>query len=54
MQRIASKKAGEVSVAYAAGISPAVSSALADLKETAFGLQRLSLLRLYSRSVYIP
>ena len=56
-QRITGKKAGEVSVTYAAGASPASSAAstvLADLPETTFGLQLLSLIRLYSRSVYIP
>ena len=56
-QRITGKKAGEVSVTYAAGAysaSSAASTALADLPETTFGLQLLSLIRLYSRSVYIP
>ena len=56
-QKIASKKAGEVSVIYATGASSAsvsASSDLADLTETSFGLQLLSLLRLYSRSVYMP
>ena len=56
-QRITGKKAGEVSVTYAAGASTASSAAstvLADLPETTFGLQLLSLIRLYSRSVYIP
>jgi hypothetical protein len=56
-QRITGKKAGEVSVTYAAGASSAssaASTALADLPDTAFGLQLLSLIRLYSRSVYIP
>ncbi len=56
-QRITGKKAGEVSVTYAAGASSAFSAAptaLADLPETTFGLQLLSLIRLYSRSVYIP
>ena len=56
-QRITGKKAGEVSVTYAAGVSSASSAAstvLADLPETTFGLQLLSLIRLYSRSVYIP
>ena len=55
-QKIASKKAGEVSVTYATGASSAsvsASSDLADLTETSFGLQLLSLLRLYSRSVYM-
>ena len=56
-QKIASKKVGEVSVTYATGASSAsvsASSDLADLTETSFGLQLLSLLRLYSRSVYVP
>ncbi len=56
-QRITGRKAGEVSVTYAAGSSPASSAAAAgqaDLPETSFGLQLLSLIRLYSRSVYVP
>ena len=56
-QRITGRKAGEVSVTYAAGSSPASSAGatgLADLPETSFGLQLLSLIRLYSRSVYVP
>ena len=53
-QRIASKKAGEVSVAYATGASPAVYTGFADLKETSFGLQLLSLVRLYARGAYVP
>ena len=56
-QKIASKKVGEVSVTYATGASSSsvsASSDLADLTETSFGLQLLSLIRLYSRSVYIP
>ena len=55
-QKIAGKKAGEVSVTYAAGASSSVSvsSDLADLTETDFGLQLLGLIRLYSRSVYVP
>ena len=53
-QKVTGRKAGEVSVTYAAGTSPASSSALADLAETAFGLQLLSLIRHYSRPVYIP
>ena len=56
-QRIAGKKAGEVSVTYAAGASSALSSVsgdLADLAETSFGQQLLSLIRLYGRSRYIP
>ena len=56
-QRITGKKAGEVSVTYAAGASSASSAAstvLEDLPETTFGQQLLSLIRLYSRSVYLP
>ena len=56
-QKIASKKVGEVAVTYASGSSSSsvsVSTDQADLTETAFGLQLLSLIRLYGRSVYIP
>ena len=53
-QRIASQKAGEVSVAYATGTSSAVYTGFADLKETSFGLQLLSLVRLYARGAYVP
>ena len=56
-QKIASKKVGEVSVTYATGASSSsgsVSTDLADLTETDFGLQLLSLIRLYGRSVYVP
>ena len=54
---VASKKVGEVSVTYAAGTSSSSGSAssdLADLTETSFGLQLLSLLRLYSMTRYVP
>ena len=55
VQQIASKKAGEVSVTYASGTSSAsVSTDLADLPETDYGLQLLGLIRLYGRSVYVP
>ena len=55
LQRVASKKVGEVSVTYAAGASSSsASSDLADLTETSFGLQLLSLLRLYSMTRYVP
>lgn len=55
-QKIASKKVGEVAVTYSSGASSSssVSTDLADLPETSFGLQLLSLLRRYGRSVYIP
>ena len=56
-QKIAGKKVGEVSVTYAIGASSSsvsASSDLADLTETSFGLQLLSLLRLYSMTRYVP
>ena len=54
-QRIAGKKVGEVSVTYATGASSSsASSDLADLTETSFGLQLLSLLRIYSMTRYVP
>ena len=55
-QRIASKKVGEVSVTYATGASSSVSVStdLADLTETDFGLQLLGLIKMYGRSVYVP
>ena len=56
-QEIASKKVGEVSVTYSSGASSASISAqtdLADLTETSFGLQLLSLLKLYSFTRYVP
>ena len=56
-QKIASKKVGEVAVTYSSGASSSsvsVQTDLADLTETDFGMQLLALLRLYSRSVYIP
>ena len=42
---------------YSSGTSSSavsVSTDLADLTETDFGMQLLSLIRLYSRSVYVP
>ena len=56
-QRVASKKVGEVSVTYSSENSSASMSAqtdLADLTETPFGLQLLSLLKLYSMTRYVP
>ena len=55
-QRITGKKAGEVSVTYAAGASSAfsLSAETADLAETDFGLQLLALVRRYRRPVYVP
>ena len=56
MREVASKKVGEVSVTYSASASAASSAytGLNDLKETVFGLQLLSLLRLYGFGRYIP
>ena len=55
-RQVASKKVGEVSVSYTSGsyLSGNVSTGLADLTETAYGLQLLTLLRMYARSVYVP
>ncbi len=54
-QRIASKKVGEVAVTYSSGASSSsVSTDMADLVETGFGLQLLGLIKLYGRSVYVP
>ena len=55
-QQVSSKKVGEVSVSYTTGsyLSSSAESSLADLTETAYGLQLLSLLRMYSRPVYVP
>ena len=56
VREVASKRAGEVSVSYASSSAAAGSAAarLADLQQTAYGLQLLSLLRLYGRAEYIP
>ena len=51
-QKIASKKAGEVSVTYSSGSSSAVNVS-AGLAETDFGMQLLGLIRLYGRAFYI-
>ena len=56
MQEVASKKVGEVSISYSTSSSVAgsVSTGLSDLKETVYGLQLLSLIRLYGFARYIP
>lgn len=56
-QKITGKKIGEVSVTYSSGASSSslsVRTGLADLTETDFGLQLLSLIRMYARPVYVP
>ncbi len=56
MQEVASKKVGEVQVSYSSSSSVAasVSTGLNDLTETVYGLQLLSLIRLYGLAQYIP
>ena len=55
-QRVSSKKVVEVSVTYSSGTSSSISTQtdLADLTETSFGLQLLSLLKFYSVTRYVP
>ena len=56
MQEITSKKVGDVSISYATSTSTsgANSTGLNDLNQTVYGLQLLSLLRLYGFARYIP
>ena len=56
MQEVASKKVGEVSVSYSNSSSAAgsVQTGLADLTQTVYGLQLLSLIRMYGFAKYIP
>ena len=56
MQEVASKKVGEVSVSYntSSSVSASVSTGLADLKQTIYGLQLLSLIRMHGFAKYIP
>ena len=56
MQEVASKKVGEVSISYntSSSVSASVSTGLNDLKETVYGLQLLSLIKLYGFAKYIP
>ncbi len=48
------KKVGEVSVTYGDSSAAMQSTGLADFTGTAYGIRLLTLLRLYSRSRYIP
>ena len=56
MQEVASKKAGDVSISYntSSSVAASVSTGLSDLKETVYGLQLLSLLKLYGFAKYFP
>ena len=52
--RIVSKKVDDVSVTYASSSGSASASGLADLEDTVYGRQLLTLLRLYSYPRYVP
>ena len=55
LQEVSSRKVGEVSVTYSETSSDSsMSTGLADLKKTTFGLQLLSLIRMYWFAQYIP
>ena len=56
MQEVSSKKAGDVSISYdtTSSVAASVSTGLADLKETVYGLQLLSLIQMYGVAQYIP
>ena len=54
--RTVSKRVDDVAVTYSAGASASAASGslLSELRETAFGIQLLSLLRLYACPRYVP
>ena len=54
LQRVASRKVGEVSVTYAENASAGQAGSFTDLAETVWGIQLLGLMRLYSGTRYIP
>ena len=54
LQRVSSRKVGDVTVAYALSTAAAQAAGLADLAETAYGIQLLGLLRLYTGTRYVP
>ena len=56
MQEVSSKKVGDVSISYdtSSSVAASVSTGLADLKETVYGLQLLSLIQMYGVAQYIP
>ena len=53
LQRVASRKVGEVSVTYAENASAGQGGCFADLAETVWGIQLLGLMRLYPGTRYI-
>ena len=54
LQKVSSRKVGDVTVAYALSTAAAQAAGLADLAETAYGIQLLGLLRLYTGTRYVP
>ena len=56
MQEIASKKVGDVSVSYdtSSSVAGSVQTGLADLTQTVYGLQLLSMIRMYGFAKYVP
>ena len=52
--KVTSKKVDDVSVTYSSGTSASAATGLADLTETTYGLQLLTLLRLHSFPRYVP
>ena len=54
LQKVSSRKVGDVTVAYALSTAAAQAAGLADLAETAYGVQLLGLLRLYTGTRYVP
>ena len=56
MQEVSSKKVGDVSISYdtSSSVSASISTRLNDLKETVYGRQLLSLIRLHGWVRYIP
>ncbi len=52
--KVASRKVGEVAVTFASSGPASAGSALAELSETVFGLQLLSLIRLHAWPRYVP
>ena len=54
LQKVSSRKVGDVTVAYALSTTAAQAAGLADLAETAYGIQLLGLLRMYTGTRYVP
>ena len=54
LQKVSSRKVGDVTVAYALSTAAAQAAGLGDLTETAYGIQLLGLLRMYTGTRYVP